>query len=112
MRKAVSLFAMVLLVLGAAALVAPGEAAAQTRQFTGKIDKIDDKQVIVDNRKGDKVKFNKLDDSVVEGEGKTSWEQLKKDDWVSVDWKMVDKPRKAYKVQVLPPRAEAGEDEE
>jgi len=112
MRKAVSLFAVVLWVLGAAALVAPGVASAQTRQFIGKIDKVSEKELIVDNRKGDKVPFVKMDDTVVEGEGKTTWEQLKKEDWVSVDWKMVDKPRKAYKVQVMPPREEAGEDAE
>jgi hypothetical protein len=29
---------------------------------------------------------------------------------VTVSWKMIDKPRKAYKVNVLPPREEAGED--
>ena len=36
---------------------------------------------------------------------------IKKDDWVSVSWKMVDKPRKAYKVTVMPPKEEAGEEE-
>jgi hypothetical protein len=30
---------------------------------------------------------------------------------VTVSWKFVDKPRKAYEVEVLPPKEEAGEDE-
>ena len=30
---------------------------------------------------------------------------------MSVSWKMIDKPRKAYKVTVMPPKEEAGEDE-
>ena len=35
---------------------------------------------------------------------------LKGNDWVTVKWKMADKPRKAYEVIVLPPKSEAGED--
>jgi hypothetical protein len=108
MRKLVTAIALVGILLGAA-VAAPGVASAQFRQFTGKVDKIDDKKLIVDNRKGDKVQFNKVDETVVEGT-KTEWSAVKKDDWVTVDWKFVDKPRKAYKVQVLPPRAEGGED--
>ncbi len=91
-------------------LLVPVVASAQMREFTGKVDKINNKQVIVDNRQGDKVKFMKVDGSVVEGE-KASWEDVKKNDWVTVHWKFVDKPRKAYKVVVLPPREEAGEDD-
>jgi hypothetical protein len=90
-------------------LALPSVAAAQMREFTGKIDKINGK-LIVDNRKGDKVSFVKIDTTEVTGE-KTSWDDLKKGDWVAVSWKMIDKPRKAYKVQVLPEREEAGEDE-
>jgi hypothetical protein len=108
MRKVVTGIAALGLLLGAA-VIAPGVASAQFRQFTGKVDKIDDKQIIVDNRKGDKVPFHKVEETVVEGT-KTAWDQVKKEDWVTVDWKFVDKPRKAYKVQVLPPRAEGGED--
>jgi hypothetical protein len=108
MRKVVTAIAAVGLLCGAA-LVVPGVASAQFRQFTGKVDKIDDGKIIVDNRKGDKVPFNKVEETVVEGT-KTTWDAVKKDDWVTVDWKFVDKPRKAYKVQVLPPRNEAGED--
>ena len=92
-----------------ASLVSVAAAHAQMREFTGSVDSISEKKIIVDNRKGDKVSFNKLDETTVEGE-KTKWEDLKKKDWVTVSWKFVDNPRKAYKIQVLKPREEAGED--
>ncbi len=79
------------------------DAAAQMREFTGRIDTISGRKMIVDNRKGDKVSFVKADETVVEGE-KSSWGDIKKKDWVNVSWKMVDKPRKAYKIVVLPPK--------
>lgn len=88
----------------------PGAATAQMREFVGKIDKVDAKKLIVDNRKGDKVSFDKVEETTVEGE-KTDWAALKKEDWVSVSWKMMDKPRKAYKINVMPPKEEAGEDQ-
>jgi hypothetical protein len=94
MRKVATAIFLMLFVVSAGVLVAPGEAAAQFRQFKGRIDKINDKQVIVDNRKGDKVKFNKVDDTAVEGEGKKAWGELKKGDWVMVDWKFTE-PDKA-----------------
>jgi hypothetical protein len=87
-------------------------ASAQTREFVGKLDSVNDKKVIVDNRKGDKITFNKTDTTTVEGEGKTKWEELKKSDWVTIDWMMKDNPRKAYKVTVMPAPKEAGEDAE
>lgn len=88
----------------AAAVMLPSIASAQYREFTGRIDKISGKKMIVDNRKGDKVSFIKVDETVVEGEGKKDWGEIKKKDWVTVSWKFVDKPRKAYKIVVLPPR--------
>lgn len=104
--------ALLVLVLAAAPLVAPTAAMAQYREFTGRIDKVDGKKVIVDNRMGDKVAFNKLDETAVEGEDKGAWDDLKKGDWVTVSWKFVDKPRKAYKVTVVPPKEEEGEEVE
>ncbi len=101
-----------LMILAAAALVvavlAPGVASAQMREFTGRIDKVNKKQMIVDNRMGDKVKFvHAKEGTVVEGM-KTEWKKLKTKDWVRVSWKFVDKPRKAYKVIVF----EKGDDDE
>ena len=95
--------------LVAAALLAAPLAGADMREFTGRIDKIKKKKMIVDNRQGDKVSFIKVDETVVEGE-KTDWKKLKKKDWVTVSWKFVDKPRKAYKIVVLPEKKEAGKD--
>ena len=95
------LFAIAALLLP---LALPGIASAQMREFTGKVDKITKKgKLIVDNRKGDKVSFVKIDTTEITGE-KTEWKEIEKDDWVTVSWKMIDKPRKAYKVNVMPPR--------
>ena len=104
-RKAcgIAALALGLVVLGSVA------ASAQTREFTGKVDSISEKKIIIDNRQGDKVSFNKLADTKVEGE-KTSWDEIKKGDWATVHWKFTDKPRKAYTVVVLPPKEEAGEE--
>lgn len=98
---------LVTLILAAAPLAVPTVAFAQYREFSGKVDKINKKKLILDNRMGDKLTFNKIDKTTVEGT-KTSWEEVKKGDWATVSWKMMDKPRKAYKVIVQPPREEAG----
>jgi len=91
-------------------LVSSSVASAQMREFTGRIDKISKSgKFIVDNRKGDKVSFVKIETTEVTGE-KSEWGKIRKGDWVTVSWKMIDKPRKAYKINVLPPREEAGED--
>jgi hypothetical protein len=105
-RKA---FGTALLAL-ALALVGVASASAQVREFTGKVDSVSEKKIIIDNRQGDKVSFNKLDETVVEGE-KTAWAEIKKGDWATVEWKFVDKPRKAYKVTIVPPKEEAGVEE-
>ena len=113
MHKWIRALALVGFASFAVAVVAPGAALAQYREFTGRIDKINDKKMIVDNRQGDKVTFDKLPDTKVDDTNeakKKSWSDLKTDDWVNVKWKMVDKPRKAYEVIVIPPKKEAGED--
>ena len=102
------------LVLAAAILVAglllPSLASAQMREFTGRIDKVNKKQMIVDNRMGDKVKFIYAGkETVVEGT-KSEWKKLKMKDWVTVSWKFTDKPRKAYKVVVLEKKDEDDEE--
>ncbi|MDP6980572.1 MAG: hypothetical protein QF570_18575 [Myxococcota bacterium] len=76
---------------------------APYREFTGRIDIIKKKKFIVDNRQGDKVSFVLIKTTEVSGE-KKSVKKLRKNDWVTVSWKFVDKPRKAYKIVVLPPR--------
>ena len=99
---------LALLVLAAAPLMAPSAAMAQYREFSGKVDKINKKKLILDNRQGDKLSFNKTGTTEVSGE-KADWGDLKKGDWATVSWKMMDKPRKAYKVVVQPPRAKEDE---
>ncbi len=89
-----------------AAFALPALAADEPyREFTGRIDMIKKKKFIVDNRQGDKVSFVLIPKTEVSGE-KKSVKRLKKNDWVTVSWKFVDKPRKAYKIIVLPPREE------
>ena len=114
MHKMIRRIALAGLAALAVFVLAPSAALAQYREFTGKIDKINDKKMIVDNRQGDKVTFDKVPDAKVDdtsGETKKkAWADLKNDDWVTVKWKMIDKPRKAYEIIVLPPKKEAGED--
>ena len=102
-------FALIVLVLAAVPVGLAGPALAQYREFSGKVDKISKKKIFVDTRMGDKVSFIRVDETVVEGE-KTEWDKVKKSDWVSISWKFVDKPRKAYKVIVKPTPEETGED--
>ena len=106
MLKVATRLALVLVVLVAALLVVAGPAAAQMREFTGRVDKINDEKFILDNRKGDKVTFRRIDTTEVSGQGKTSWDDLEKGDWLIASWKFVDKPRKVYKVVVIPSREE------
>ena len=103
MRKFATRLSLALALLITAAIVLPGVASAQMREFTGRLDTVSKKKIIVDNRKGDKVSFVLVEATVVEGE-KDAWDKLKKKDWVTVSWKMIDKPRKAYKIVVLPPK--------
>ncbi len=93
------------------ALLVPGIASAQFREFKGKVDKISKRELIVDNRMGDKLKFKPAKDVVVEGE-KDAWKKLKKGDWVIASWKMMDNPRIAYKLVVLPDQEDEAEDVE
>jgi hypothetical protein len=107
MRKLASGIALLALL----ALLVPGIASAQLREFKGKVDKISKSEMIIDNRMGDKLKFKPAKDVVVEGE-KDSLKKVKKGDWVIVSWKMMDDPRIAYKIVVIPEVKEAGEEAE
>ena len=75
------------------------------RSFDGELQNAKDKQVMVDNKKGDKIKFVKHDTSAVSGT-KSEWDDLKKGDYVTVCSKMLEKPRYAYKVEVREPPAD------
>ena len=91
----------------AAPLMVPTLSSAQMREFAGELQKVKGKTIIVDNKKGDKITFTRDATSEVSGE-KDKWEDLKKKDWVVVHSKMLEKPRKAYKVEV----GELDDDEE
>jgi hypothetical protein len=107
MRKIVNRLALLSLL----ALLLPTIAGAQTpmREFKGKVDKKNKREMIVDNRMGDKLKFKFVDETEVTGE-KDNLKRVKKGDWVIVSWKMMDNPRIAYKINVIPEVSEEGED--
>ena len=105
-RKAAFAFSLMV----AAALLAPGIASAQLRDFNGEVQSINETKIIVDNKKGDKITFEKSADTAVEG-NVTAWDAIKKGDWVAVASKMLEKPRKAYKVVVKAKPADAAVDE-
>jgi hypothetical protein len=110
MRQLVTRFALLAGALTlAVSIVLPATAADPVyRTFTGQIQKVNKKQMIVDNRMGDKVKFvYAKKETTVEGTKKV-WKKLKTKDWVIVSWLFQDNPRKAYKVIVF----EKDEDEE
>ena len=81
------------------------------RNFYGKVDRISKKELILDNRQGDKLKFQPAKEVEVVGT-KTDWDRVKKNDWAIAAWKMSDNPRVAYKLCVKPEQTEAGEFEE
>jgi len=106
--------ALALLVALAGSGAALAEDSTKYREFFGRIDSMTAKKMIVDNRKGDKLSFVPADGVEVvdtrENPTKSKWGDLKKSDWVSVSWLMMDHPRKAYQVKVMPEKKEAGED--
>ena len=81
----------------------------RAKEWNLKGDRIGKRELIVDNRQGDKLKFKPAKDVAIEGK-KDAWSRVKKADWVIVAWKMSDNPRVAYKVCVRPEQQEAGDD--
>jgi hypothetical protein len=110
MFKTLGRIAFVTFAVAALPLLLPSVSHAQMRDFEGKVDTVNEKQIIVDNRKGDKLTFVKIDETTVEG-NKKAWTDLKKNDWVAVSSKMLEKPRKAYKVVVKPAPPDAAVEE-
>jgi len=86
----------------APAATAELECDGMQRSFTGELQKANDKMIVVDNKKGDKIKFEKHESTMVSGI-KATWEDLKKGDYVTVCSKMLEKPRYAYKVESSEP---------
>jgi hypothetical protein len=75
-------------------------AQAPMREFTGSVDRVDETKLVIDNRMQDRVTFVRFDRTQVKGE-RRKWSQLRPGDRVTVSWRFVDKPKKAYVVQVL-----------
>jgi len=106
MRKVGCRTVLIAFLATAVPLVMSSDVSAQYRAFAGKVQKISKNEIQVDNRKGDKISFVRTDATVVVGE-KKSWGAIEKNDWVSVSWKMMDDPRVAYRIDVMPPKKEA-----
>ena len=103
------------LALLAASFVMAEPALAQYREFSGKIAKVGKKKLSVDSRAGEQVRFRKTNATVVSDQRpprlrhspREAWADLRVGDWVVVEWKLADEPRRAYRIIVLPPRKEA-----
>ncbi len=103
MRKISGRTAVRVLIAVALPLILSNEASAEFREFSGKISEISSDKMVIDNRRGDRVSFKRSEATTVTG-AKKSWQAIEQGDSVSVSWKMVDKPRIAYKVVVMPPK--------
>jgi len=112
MSQKIRPFTLIILAIAIGSFVAAAAHAKGPRKPFGPavIQKVTKKELMVDNRMGDKLKFKPGEATPVTGEGKTSWDDLKRGDWVIVTWELFDKPRIAYEVEVVPEKKEAGED--
>ncbi|MCH8890471.1 MAG: hypothetical protein IH827_05295 [Myxococcales bacterium] len=103
MRKVSGRIAVQALIALALPLILSSDASAEFREFSGKVTEISGNKMVIGNRRGDRVSFRRSDATTVTGV-KKSWQAIEKGDWVSVSWKMVDNPRVAHKVVVMPPK--------
>jgi hypothetical protein len=94
------------LAVAVAALLAGGlaaaPAAADHRDFAGRVKKVSEKGVTVENRMGDRREFVRGKKTRVRG-GRSDWEGLRPGDQVIVDWHLKDRPPRARRVRVVPP---------
>ena len=104
MRASQSLPRIALFAIAVAAIVVAGSGAAQAqiRDFSGRIVQVSGSQLIVDSA-GDKIAFVPVANVKVTGR-RSSVGELKKNDRVTISWKLADSPRKAYKIVVHPAR--------
>ena len=108
MRKISGGIALRVLIGAALALILSSEASAEFREFSGKVAKISSDKLVIDNRRGDRVSFRRSEATRVTG-AKKRWQAIEAGDRVSVSWKIVDVPRVAYKIVVMPPKQEPRE---
>jgi hypothetical protein len=82
------------LALGMAAV-----AQAQGREFVGEIVQKSGSTLVVEDRRGERARFERGEKTVVEG--KKDWEALARGDDVIVRWKLGEGPRRALRVTVI-----------
>ena len=119
MRDWPRLLALILLALCVLSVAPAAPVWAQSREFSGKIDKIGKRRMVVDSGMGEKVRFRRTNATAVSDQRpprlraspRKAWEDLRAGDWVAVEWQLADKPRKAYRIVVLPPRKGAREED-
>ena len=108
MRKISGWIAVWMLIAVALPLILANQASAEFREFSGTVGEISGDKMAIDNRRGDRVSFRRSEATTVTG-AKQSWQAIEQGDRVSVSWKMVDEPRIAYKVVVMPPKPKSNE---
>ena len=108
MRKISGWFAVGALIAVTLPLMLSNEASAEFREFSGTVTEISGDKLVIDNRRGDRVSFRRSAATTVRG-AKQSWQAIERGDRVSVSWKMVDEPRIAYEVVVMPPKQKSRE---
>jgi hypothetical protein len=108
MRKISGWIAVRVLVVAALPLILSSAASAEFREFSGKVTEISSDKMVIENRRGDRVSFRRSEATTVTG-AKKRWQAIEEGDRVSVSWKIVDVPRIAYKVVVMPPKQDSHE---
>lgn len=85
-------------------LLLAGPVAAQEREFSGKIQELGAGELLLHNRRGDEIRFQRVPETRVSGGdgAKGNWGQLRVGDRATVRWKLADSPPVAYQVIVLP----------
>ncbi len=78
-----------------------GPASAQSHEFTGRVERVTSSQLVVGNRMGDELTFERSKRTRVRG-AKSEWTALEPSDQVTVHWSFDDNPRQARRVVVLP----------
>jgi hypothetical protein len=84
----------------ALALLTAAPAAADHRDFAGKVKKVSNERVTIENRQGDRRSFVRGKKTKVRGT-RQDWNGIRPGDQVIVDWHLEDKPARARRVRVI-----------
>jgi hypothetical protein len=87
-------------VLGIALAAPPAAAGDDHRDFAGKVRKVSNKRVTIENRHGDRRSFVRGQKTKVRGE-RRDWDGIRPGDQVIVDWHLKDRPARARRVRVI-----------